>query len=235
MANQCYVPLELETAVSSILPLVARYKQQHTDGLELGFRFGHTDANNAWKNGVSAAFFASSMQLLRAYKGWLRVEEQVWMHDYFYSVNDAQVRTTMSIGKPCVVTHVKRGVAGERHVRLHDSAFHVRVLLKTEEPMDATALPAMIKPERVRLLERTSFHLENWRFDFTRAWHGSSRLEAEEHNFNDDTEYNIEVRFTGSKAYLMTLTDEYMATSALMKACSILGSGVVRMEPMGVK
>ncbi len=190
MANQCYVPLELEAAVSSVLPLVARYKQQHGDNLELGFRFGHIGSSGGWKNGVSAAFFASSMQLLRAYKGWCSVDEQVYMHDYFYSVGDAQVRTTMRIGRPCEVSHVKRSVAAERHVRLHDSSFHVRVLLKTEQPVDAASLPAMVKPEKVRLLERTSFHLDNWSFDFTRAWHGASRLDAEEQHYSDNIRAN---------------------------------------------
>lgn len=232
MANQCYVPLELEAAVSSILPLIARYKQQHADGLELEFRFGQLTPEGVWKTGVSASFFSSTMQLLRAFKGWCSVEEQVYMHDYFYTVGDTRVRTTMQIGKPCVVTHVKKSVVGHRPIRLHDAPFHVRVSLKTEEEIEGGALPVMVTPDLVRLKERTSFSLENWRFDFTRVWRGESRVKAEEQHMADNAEYEIEVEFIGSKAYLMTLTDEYMATSGLLKACSVLGRGVVRMEPV---
>lgn len=235
MANQCYVPLELETAVQAILPLVARFKQQHADGLALNFRFGHTDAEGAWKHGVSASFFSSTLQLLRQFKGWCSVEEPQFMHTYVYTVGEARVCTTLHIGAPCSVTHVKRSAAGHRTIKLGDALFQVRMTLKTEEEVEPASLPVIVNPESVTLKERTTFSLDHWRFHFTRTWSGKSRAEAEARHMHDETQYEIEVQFSGTKAYLLTLTDEYMATSALMKACSVLGKGVVRMEPVNAR
>ena len=235
MANQCYVPLELETAVNAILPLVARFKQHHAEGHALQVRFGLVDSDGAWKHGVSASFFSATLQLLRHFKGWSSVEEPQYMHTYVYSAGDARVCTTLHIGTPCSVTHVKRSTVGQRMIKLSEASFQLRLSLKTEDEVDAASLPVIVTPEFVKLCERTTFSLEHWRFHFSRTWSGRSRSEAEQRHMNDETQYEIEVEFCGTKAYLMTLTDEYMATSALMKACSVLGKGVVRMEPVSVR
>ena len=239
----CYVPQELQAAVDWIMPLIHQYRSDVLTAekpLELEVRLGRRHkVSQRWDSEVSGSFFLSTLEMLQGFAGWSVPPATVHMHDYFYVVpaTDAsseprRIRTTMQFGSPCTVTHVCKTLVGLRDLKLVDHSCDARVSLKQELPVKGEELPDVVVPTHVRIKRRTSFFLDRWRFDLTQVWRGASRSEAEESQASGQCVYEVEAEFTGDRAYVASVTDQYMATSLLLKLCSVLGSGVIYMLPL---
>ena len=238
----CYVPQELQAAVDAILPLIHEFRSAllTTDkALELEVRLGRrSKTTQRWESEVSGSFFMSTMEMLKSYTGWSAPLVTLDMHDYFYTLPPSttcavsrRVRTTMTFDSPCGVTHVVKSLVGLKDLKL-EHACDARISLKEEAPLHPDELPDVVEPHLVRIKRRTSFFLQAWRFDLTQVWQGSTRTEAEQSQTTGNSSYEVEVEFTGDRAYLGGVTDQYLATSLLLKLCSVLGSGVIYMTPL---
>jgi hypothetical protein len=235
---RCHVPAELESAVEYILPLITKFRglvcTDDKKSFELEIRLGRRNPQtNRWESEVTPQFFASTLEMLLGYTEWQQVVEAADSHDYFYLVEDRKVRTTIDLSSsPSVVTHMEKQPVGHLDVHVHDQPCDARVSVKTEVPLDAAELPRIVEPILVRIKRRWSFSLENWRFDLTQVWSGATRLDAEQRQSGNQATYEIEVEFIGTTGYTLSLTDNYLAASALMKVCSVLTGCVLRMSPL---
>lgn len=238
----CYVPQELQAGVDAILPLIHEFRSLQMTSekqLELEIRLGKRNkATQRWESEVSGSFFMSTMEMLDAFQGWSAPPLRQDVHDYFYTLpgtsqgGGKRVRTSMTFGVPCTVTHVVKSLVGLKDLKLVDHSCDARISVKEEAPLQADELPDVVQPHLVRIKRRTSFHLPNWRIDMTQVWRGSSRTEAEESQASGQCVYEVEVEFVGDRSYLASVTDQYLATSLLLKLCSVLGSGVIYMLPL---
>lgn len=237
----CYVPQELQAAVDAILPLIHEFRSAMLTSdkeLELEIRLGRRNkVTQRWESEVSGSFFVSTMEMLEAFTGWTAPIVTEDAHDFFYTLPatdthpSRRVRTSMTFGAPCTVTHVVKTLVGLKDLKLEHS-YDARVSLKLEAPLQPDELPDVVQPNLVRIKRRTSFYLQNWRFDLTQVWRGASRTEAEENQVNGQCSYEVEAEFTGDRGYISGVTDQYLATSLLLKLCSVLGSGVIYMMPL---
>jgi hypothetical protein len=236
----CYVPQELQTAVDHIMPLIHQYRTERMTcdkELELEVRLGRRNrTTQRWDSEVSRSFFVSTMEMLKSYGGWTAPPATIDMHDFFYvTPAGKRVRTTLEFGTPCKLTHVCKQPVALRDIKLVDHSCDARVSLKLEAAIPAEELPDVVSTVLVRVKKRTSFQLDNWRIDMTQVWSGKTRNEAEQNQANGVNSghctHEVEVEFCGSRAYLAAVTDQYIATSLLLKLCSVLGSGVIYMLP----
>lgn len=233
MTTALYVPSDIEPAVRYVQPVVAHLFQQASapEPLELEVRLG-TVSGGKWQSGVGASFFHATVDMLRAYPDWTSVHTDVDSHDYFYTTaSGRRVRTSIEFSANPVVTHVEKQSIANRDVRVASQPHDLRVSVKREVVVAATDLPKLVAPELVRIKKRTSFCLPLWRFDCTQVWSGPSRSAAEAAQAAAQATYEIEVEFIGTTEDAVHATEDYLAASALLKACSIFGFGLQRMAP----
>lgn len=238
----CYVPQELQAGVDAILPLIHELRSALLTSdkhLELEIRLGRRNkASQRWESEVSGSFFMSTVEMLKAYNGWTAPMTTHDLHDYFYTLppsgihtTSRRVRTTMTFDSPCSVTHVVKSLVGLKDLKLEHTC-DARISLKEEAPLHSDDLPDVVQPNLVRIKRRTSFYLPHWRIDLTQVWHGATRTEAEQSQVTGNSSFEVEVEFTGDRTYISGITDQYLATSLLLKLCSVLGSGVIYMVPL---
>lgn len=243
----CYVPQELQEAVNHILPLIHQYRTEHLSSsaasdrqLELEVRLGRRNKQTQrWESEVSKSFFSTTLEMLKSFDGWTETPVCTDSHDFFYMTPAGKrIRTTLEFGSPCRLTHINKTPVGVRDVKLVEHSCDARISLKQETVVHEEELPDVVSTVLVRIKKRTSFCLDKWRIDLTQVWSGATRNEAEQHQANGNNAaagqcaYEIEIEFCGSREYVASVTDQYIATSLLLKLCSVLGSGVIYMLPL---
>ena len=234
MSSAVFIPGDIEPAVRYVQPVVAHLFQQSaaTEPLELEARLGVMNGGK-WTSGVSASFFHATVEMLRAYEGWTRIQMEIDSHDYFYTAgNGKRVRTSIVFGAVPQVTHVEKVALGNRDVRVGSQPHDVRVSVKRETRVPPSELPKLVAPDLVRIKKRTSFYMPLWRFDCTQVWSGPTRSAAESAQAAGQCTYELEVEFIGTNDEAVKATEDYMSASVLLKACSLFGYGLQRMTPV---
>jgi hypothetical protein len=194
-------------------------------------RLGKYTPGRAWSNGVDSSFFQNTMDMLQEFTGWKESGDWIDIHDYFYVLKDgSRVRTSMFMN-PTRVQHMSKVLQQNVDLCIDGCAYDVRVSLKDEIPVPVVNLPDIASPDMVRIKKRRVFALDNWRFELTQVWTGSSRGSAEQNQAAGVATYEIEIEFCGSPEYLTTHGDAYIATSMLLKVCNLLSDGVLSIVP----
>jgi hypothetical protein len=100
--------------------------------------------------------------------------------------------------------------------------FDLRVALAREVPVPLSQLPDLVNPNHVRIQQRNSYVLGNFRFDLTITWSGKTKAEAEHHQrITGHTLFEIEVEILDGHVFL-EMTDRRAAATLLYKARDLL-------------
>ena len=234
------IPNAIHDAVMRVAPLVARMRaglDEHADHhYELEVRLGMWQ-HKRFVPGINADSLRQIENMLSSFSEWERFSHG-WVHsqDYFYEIKGQQYRTSTTFptdGSRATCVHVFKTMLD--HVELQGSALHsdevlahvhkvpivcdLRVGLSTEKEIAARELPPLVTPHLLRFKQRRSFETRGWRFDLTKTWQAKTREEMEQKQAHDPV-CEFEIECLNPRAYLSEPfhTDEYVATSILLKA-----------------
>ena len=234
------IPNALHAAVQSVAPLFGRMRKALAEGengqYELEARVGLLSADR-FVPGINAECMRQIEAMLSSFTGWDRCTQGwVYTHDYFYRVDGKQYRTSTTFGGASISTvHMYKTVLEQQdlqHVPLHSTAVlghlckvpvvaDVRISLAVESPV--AELPSLVTPFMLRFKQRRSFHIRGWRYDLTKTWQASSRKEMEAKQAQEPVcEVEVECEDPASCLAKPYHTDEYMATSLLLKMLDVL-------------
>jgi hypothetical protein len=239
MTHVLEVPNALHDAVQELQPMMQRLRsslQRDGETYELEARMGLL-GDTSFVPGINSECMRQIEAMLTSYDGWDRVTQGwVYSQDYFYRVDGKQFRTSTTFDHANVAsTHMYKTVLEQRdlrHVPLHSSAVlahlhkipvvaDVRVSLAMESPV--AELPQLVKPYMLRFKQRRSFHVRGWRYDLTKTWQASSRKEMEAKQQQPPVcEVEVECEDPVGCFAKPYHTDEYMATSLLLKMLDML-------------
>ena len=239
-AKALEIPNSLHDAVQQVAPLFKRLRASlsgtESGHYELEARIGLL-SNNRFVPGINAECMRQIEGMLSSFSGWDRCT-QGWInsHDYFYRVDGKQYRTSTTFeGGSISSTHMYKTMLEHQdlqHVPLHSTAVlghlcqipvvgDVRVSLAVELPVED--LPPLVMPYMLRFKQRRSFHIRGWRYDLTKTWQASSRKEMEAKQGQPPVcEVEIECEDPVGCLAKPYHTDEYMATSLLLKMMDLL-------------
>lgn len=116
-----------------------------------------------------------------------------------------------------------------------DLELALRVVLSTETPVDASAVPVLAPSTQcVRLQQRRRFlHSSgraparddaqgaSWAFDFNLTWQATTKSEAEEMQQSQEPRFEMEIELL-DRQYMLAHDDQYVAHSLLLKALDFL-------------
>lgn len=152
--------------------------------------------------------------------------------DFYFEHNRKQLRTrvsydsnTMTITPETTEKKIMCAPVDCFHkVENKSGNMDVRISLKTEHVH--TEVSSAVNSTLVRIKQRRRFVTDNgmWAFDFSMTWSGTTKSEAEYSQMNNDAVYEIECELLGNDAYLNDKTNEYVATSLLLKMKDLLPS-----------
>ncbi len=198
---------------------------------ELESRFGVL-SNEGFVAGVSKRFFESTLDLFEKSNCWDKVIPWKEYVDYFYVHGGSEIRTSsFSENSKWTVTHIRKQKCDQRTIRLLADNYNVafRVSIAFEEVVDAKLLPRHITPTYVRIKSRKQFIKNNWRFDFTRVWHGTNKLEAEMDQSINEGVFELECECIDPAAYIKELNSAddllILATSFILKMVDLVLPG----------
>jgi hypothetical protein len=235
------IPNSLHDAVMQLTPLIKRLRDAlalHEEGqqYELEARMGLLGAGR-FVPGINGECMRQIEAMLSSFTGWDRFTQGwVYSQDYFYRVEGKQYRTSTTFEHANISTaHMYKTVLEQQdlqHVPLHTTAVlghlhkipvvaDVRVSLAVETPV--TELPPLVTPYMLRFKQRRSFHVRGWRYDLTKTWQANSRKEMEAKQGQEPVcEVEIECEDPVGCLAKPYHTDEYMATSLLLKMLDLL-------------
>tara|TARA_B110000090_G_scaffold159076_2_gene175226 strand:+ start:3562 stop:4335 length:774 start_codon:yes stop_codon:yes gene_type:complete len=205
------------------------------DHFECEIRFGVVEVGDNGKHqfvsGVSGTFFDRIVGLLDNYDGWSQTKPWCEHHDYFFADDQARaLRCSIEFDRspPTVTTVHKQRLRTATLLHVDEcEVYDVRVSLSSEKATTHHQVPETVVPSLVRIKQRKSYFIEQWRYDVTRVWSGKSRGEAEKlHKMDAPNSYEIEVEMLDPRVLLrrQNHTDERVAFSLFLKILSLCSS-----------
>ena len=210
---------------------------------ELECRFG-TLRGDKFSPGIPEDVFRNIEVMLESYDKWEGTPVWQESHDYIYNHLGQRIRTS---------AFFENGKIEQRHMLKttlskttmgfepmdgagcggHPCDISVRCTISQEQAIKPKLIPDIVRPQFVRIKQRRSFRSECWAFELTRTWGGKTRQEAEQKQDSSPAIYEFEVECTDPLQYFQQEyhTDEYIATSILMKMRDLL-PGVYENLPM---
>lgn len=229
--------------------------------VELEVRLGKiSDRGGAFKAGIERETMENLLQGVQAFDGWSSVGDWEESHDFYYLIDGGlPVRSTVRFdAAACIIErrHMRKVSLMRMDLRqIHSSAsapptefIDARVDLSMEEPIPESTLPVVVNEfTLVRIKQRRSFLLRArgapeadppaWRYDFTFAWSGRTKAEAERKQKTSPPVCEVEIELAGADAYMRAPehTDTSTAASLLMKVANFIacdGDGGFHFEPV---
>lgn len=259
--DKVHVPVEVEAACLHISALLSEFRTRcinatptvPSTSTQCKVTLGRL-VDREFDSHVPRVFFLNTLRMLGRYENWKSVVRDACSHDYFYPVDcthnvrrrssttntshEQLVRSStsfMSAPNKLATEHTYAEVVGVSLLHVEDESddttVDVQVRIQKIHSVLPKILPKFVQPLFVRLRRQTVFNLENWRFVFTQEWSAPSRADAEQKLGKGDAVYKIKMEFTGSRDYLLSLPDNYLAVSLLLKICSLLGGNILTIFP----
>lgn len=223
-SNQFCIPQPLTVASSAITPLVSKFRELEYAKLDIRIRGGEMP-------GVKDVFFDEVLDMCNVYPGWGDVSEWVNSHDYIYTVDSRQIKTSVTMDDSVSVTHATKQTIDmvDLDMRTHGRA---RVCLATFEPVLPDEIPETVTPTGVHIKQTKMYTASPWRFYLTRVWSGGTRTEAEQAQSGGTATYRIRIRFEPDQMYweIPHHIASYVASSMLMKMVDILSPDMIGVD-----
>lgn len=224
----------MKSHVSDCVPQVERlvHLLRENQDWELEARFGRIERGR-FLPGVRRQTMDRLIKMMQS-SSYFTEEEKGWteMHDFFYrDERGRNVRTRVLFDPNRMTTVLQTAVTEkmESYLLSHNTPsphpMDVRVGLKTETPVDSASSHPSVSPHHVRIKQHRRFRYEGWAFDFSITWSGSTKTEAEQRQASSDPpQYEVEVELVDREAYFQTRTDQYLASSLLLKMHDLVDS-----------
>lgn len=145
--------------------------------------------------------------------------EKTEHHDFTYIHNGERLRTRVIFD--AMDMNMKKHTVYKQRIKdvtlnaQNGSGLCTRIQLSSETPYLGT-LPSVTSTEHMRIVQRKSYTIGPWRYDFSKVCEGKNRMEAEENKENCKFHYEIECELV-DLSYLKTRNNEYVAESTLLK------------------
>lgn len=223
--------------VARVARMVAA-KRRSPETLEFEARFGSIHAERgAFVPGVDRVTMDEIVELLQGSSYCVSDEDWQEEHDFFFlDGKGCAMRTRVTFDSDSMV--LRRETSQKRvldrvdaETRLHgvrQTGMDVRCMLKTETPVDESEVPQAVSTTHVRIKQRRRFRLVSpdgsprWAFDFSMAWSGRTKTEAEQMQATKDPCFEIECELLDEGEYFHSKSDSYIAESLLCKMHDLL-------------
>lgn len=209
--------------MEKIIWIVSKFKEmkkKNNSGAEFEARLGYYKGN--FVTDVGEAFFERVKKLLEESE-YVTQTDVVEYHDYIYLHNNIKLRTRV-IFDTMGMNMLKQTITKQR---IRDVTFKeygqpelcVRIQL-SEENKYIGNLPGVVDTDYVRIVQRYSYTVGSWRYDFSRVSQGKTRMEAEENKRLSNFQHEIECELIDND-YINTKSASHIAKSILHKMTNI--------------
>lgn len=178
--------------------------------LELEARFGITDADHNFHNGLaSETEFNAALSFLGSMRGWDIATDWEDSRDIFFMHDKHTIRTTMRFLPDGIIerSHIKKVLLDQKVISVADidiglgpgpyiegppAGPSIKFCVAVEETIDESDLPASTVPTFVRQKKRKMFRKGTWDIQLTRVLEGPSWIEIEAKRVPPKYEIEIE-------------------------------------------
>ena len=212
--------------------VIKRYRQElrHTpaEQLELELRLGR-NVHGKYVPGVTREFMDAALRLLQSSAA---IKSNDWRehHDFFFDLGSGDAARTRvefdtsdlemkksTVRKQCVQHEV---------IDLPKTGHMLKLSLNKEVPVPARDIPTTVNTTHVRIKQRRRFtYGVNWAYDFSIAWAGKTKSDAEyaQQHKEESTSYELEIELACDE-YVRTHTDRFVSESFLLKAHDLVNA-----------
>ena len=222
-------------SIDSLKTLIQEFRSMRKDGMqvELEAKLGTLNEKNEFEVGLNQDMFCYL-------KTWMKSMETNDMHDYFFMLGSRMVRSRVEISRYDFVNKVTNMYKSRiRSVLLlpdeEGCLFAAKFTLSLETPV-TNELPGVVRPERVRLIQRSSHQVRKfgrlvWTYDMSDTWIDKTREKVEEKQITEEGKHEVEIELVDEgNLYLSKHDDDYITDSFLIKLKELLSCTKLQFE-----
>lgn len=215
-----------DEALEKVSSLAKFFKQKQEDNpyLEFEIRLGKKKRRK-FEAGIEESLLQDLEESFEHYEGWTNITKAVYI-DYFYEIGTKMLRTTTELTNPGEDNEALKNYTIEKlnlkKMILKVGDLDARVSVNSEKPVPDNDLQnsTFYSTTFVRIKERTSYFLANWKYDLTRTWSGKTFTEAEYNRSQQTPIFEIEIEII-SPSYVQKHSHKYLALSSMLKLSAL--------------